>query len=91
MLLSFLKLSRAAEAAVPSLLTTSNGDPVDSLTASMTAGPKGPIVLEDFTLLDHLSHFDRERIPERVVHAKGAGAFGYFEVAPNPNSPKTHT
>jgi catalase len=46
----------------------------------MTAGPKGPIVLEDFTLIDHLSHFDRERIPERVVHAKGAGAFGYFEV-----------
>ena len=35
---------------------------------------------EDFALLDHLAHFDRERIPERVVHAKGAGAFGYFEV-----------
>lgn len=62
------------------LLTTSNGAPVDSLTASMTAGPRGPIVLQDFVLLDHLSHFDRERIPERVVHAKGAGAFGSFEV-----------
>lgn len=60
--------------------TTSNGAPVDSLTASMTVGPRGDIVLKDFTLLDHLAHFDRERIPERVVHAKGAGAFGYFEV-----------
>lgn len=35
---------------------------------------------QDYTLIDHLAHFDRERIPERVVHAKGAGAFGYFEV-----------
>jgi catalase len=61
-------------------LVTSNGAPVDSLTASMTAGMNGPIVLQDFTLIDHLSHFDRERIPERVVHAKGAGAHGYFEV-----------
>lgn len=62
------------------ILSTSNGAPVDSLTASMTAGRQGPIVLQDFVLLDHLSHFDRERIPERVVHAKGAGAFGYFQV-----------
>ena len=46
----------------------------------MTAGPQGDIVLKDFTLIDHLAAFDRERIPERVVHAKGAGAFGYFEV-----------
>jgi catalase len=62
------------------VITTSNGAPVDSLTASMTAGSRGPIVLQDFTLLDNLARFDRERIPERVVHAKGAGAFGYFEV-----------
>ena len=60
--------------------TASNGCPVDSLTASQTAGPKGPITLQDFTLIDHLAAFDRERIPERVVHARGAGAFGYFEV-----------
>jgi len=46
----------------------------------MTAGARGPIVLKDFTLIDHLAAFDRERIPERVVHAKGAGAFGDFEV-----------
>lgn len=63
-----------------STATASNGMPVDTLTASLTAGPRGPIVLKDFTLLDHLAAFDRERIPERVVHAKGAGGFGYFEV-----------
>eukprot|EP01118_Nematostelium_gracile_P005355 TRINITY_DN1688_c0_g1_i1.p1 TRINITY_DN1688_c0_g1~~TRINITY_DN1688_c0_g1_i1.p1 ORF type:complete len:531 (+),score=165.93 TRINITY_DN1688_c0_g1_i1:74-1594(+) len=61
-------------------LTTSNGAPLDSLTNSMTAGPRGPIVLKDFNLIDHTAAFDRERIPERVVHAKGGGAFGYFEV-----------
>lgn len=44
----------------------------------MTAGEFGPILLQDFHLLDKLTHFDRERIPERVVHAKGAGAHGYF-------------
>mmetsp|Transcript_3235 Transcript_3235/g.4455 ORF Transcript_3235/g.4455 Transcript_3235/m.4455 type:complete len:526 (+) Transcript_3235:62-1639(+) len=63
-----------------STLTTSNGAPVDSLTASLTSGPRGAIALKDFTLIDHIAAFDRERIPERVVHAKGAGAFGYFEV-----------
>ncbi|KAI9910990.1 hypothetical protein PsorP6_010890 [Peronosclerospora sorghi] len=62
--------------------TTSNGAPIPptGLTASATAGPQGPIALEDFAFLDHMAHFDRERIPERVVHAKGGGGFGYFEV-----------
>lgn len=46
----------------------------------MTIGPRGPIVLQDIKLIEELAHFDRERIPERVVHAKGAGAYGYFEV-----------
>ncbi|KAG2770630.1 Catalase [Phytophthora cactorum] len=68
--------------AVPPVATASNGAPLPptGLTASATAGPRGPIVLQDFALIDHLAHFDRERIPERVVHAKGAGAFGYFAV-----------
>lgn len=48
--------------------------------APLTVGPRGPILLQDVILLDELSSFERERIPERVVHAKGAGAFGYFEV-----------
>ena len=64
----------------PGTMTASNGTPLDSLTNSMTAGPRGPITLQDFNLIDHIAHFDRERIPERVVHAKGAGAFGFFEV-----------
>jgi len=46
----------------------------------VTVGPNGPILITDFHLIDKLAHFDRERIPERVVHAKGGGAFGYFEV-----------
>ncbi|KAI8597344.1 catalase [Dissophora ornata] len=62
------------------VLTTSNGNPVDDNQNSMTAGEFGPILLQDFHLIDKLSHFDRERIPERVVHAKGAGAHGHFEV-----------
>jgi catalase len=61
--------------------TTSNGAPVGDNQNSMTVGPfAGPILLQDFTLIDKLAHFDRERIPERVVHAKGSGAHGYFEV-----------
>jgi catalase len=63
------QLNRNAASSASSTLTTSNGAPIDSLTASMTVGPNGPIVLQDFALLDHLSHFDRERIPERVVSA----------------------
>ncbi|KAG0279653.1 hypothetical protein BGZ95_000605 [Linnemannia exigua] len=63
-----------------STLTTSNGNPVEDNQNSMTAGQYGPILLQDFAFIDKISHFDRERIPERVVHAKGAGAHGYFEV-----------
>lgn len=62
------------------ILTTSNGNPVDDNQNSLTSGENGPVALMDFNLIDKLSHFDRERIPERVVHAKGAGAYGYFEV-----------
>ena len=46
----------------------------------MRIGKNGPLLLQDFHLIDLLAHFDRERIPERVVHAKGAGAYGEFEV-----------
>lgn len=61
-------------------LTTSTGSPVDNNQSSITIGPKGPTLIQDFHLMDKLASFDRERIPERVVHAKGAGAHGYFEV-----------
>lgn len=61
-------------------LTTGFGMPVDNDLNSATAGPKGPVLMQDIHLTEKLAHFDRERIPERVVHAKGAGAYGYFEV-----------
>jgi len=61
-------------------LTTSFGMPVDNDISSVTAGAKGPTLMQDVHLMEKLAHFDRERIPERVVHAKGAGAYGYFEV-----------
>lgn len=61
-------------------LTTAFGIPVDDDQNSITAGKRGPVLMQDFHLLEKLAHFDRERIPERVVHAKGAGAHGYFEV-----------
>lgn len=67
-------------AAPKTLLTTSFGAPVDDNQNSLTVGRFGPILLQDSHLIDKLAHFDRERIPERVVHAKGAGAHGYFEV-----------
>lgn len=61
-------------------MTTSNGTPVEDDQNTLTAGPRGPGLLQDVHLVEKLAHFDRERIPERVVHAKGAGAWGYFEV-----------
>ena len=61
-------------------LTTAFGIPVADDQNSLTAGERGPVLMQDVHLLEKLAHFDRERIPERVVHAKGAGAGGYFEV-----------
>ncbi|MFO1444953.1 catalase KatA [Bacillus sp. Bva_UNVM-123] len=61
-------------------LTTSWGAPVGDNQNSMTAGSSGPTLIQDVYLLEKLAHFNRERVPERVVHAKGAGAHGYFEV-----------
>ncbi|KAK7204707.1 catalase isozyme P [Myxozyma melibiosi] len=61
--------------------TASNGCPVLNPRASARIGGEyGPLLLQDFHLIDLLAHFDRERVPERVVHAKGAGAYGVFEV-----------
>ncbi len=60
-------------------LTTASGAPVADDLNSVTAGPRGPVLLQDVHLMEKLAHFNRERIPERVVHAKGAGAFGTFE------------
>jgi catalase len=61
-------------------LTTNQGVPVSDNQNSLTAGERGPVLLQDVHLIEKLAHFDRERIPERAVHAKGAGAHGYFQV-----------
>lgn len=61
-------------------LTDNFGIPVSDNQHSLTAGNPGPTLLEDFQMIEKLAHFNRERIPERIVHAKGAGAHGYFEV-----------
>lgn len=59
------------------VLLTANGAPISEKKASLTVGPRGPMLLQDFVYLDEMSHFARERIPERVVHAKGAGMFAH--------------
>ncbi len=67
------------ETANQDTLTTRQGHPVYDNQNSRTVGSRGPTTLENYPLLEKISHFDRERIPERVVHARGAGAHGYFE------------
>ncbi len=61
-------------------LTTASGRPYFEYEDSMTVGPRGPVLLQDYYLHEKLAHFNRERIPERIVHAKGTGAFGKFTV-----------
>jgi len=61
------------------VLTTNQGVPVGDNQNSLKAGFRGPALLEDFILREKITHFDHERIPERVVHARGSGAHGYFE------------
>jgi len=60
-------------------LTTRQGHPIYDNQNQRTVGARGPATLENYHFLEKISHFDRERIPERVVHARGTTAFGYFE------------
>lgn len=60
-------------------ISTRQVNPVSDNQNSRTIGSRGPVTLENYQLLEKISHFDRERIPQRVVHARGAGAHGYFE------------
>ena len=69
--------SKSSEAPV---LTTAGGNPVADNQNSLTAGPRGPVLLADFHLLEKMAHFNRERIPERIVHAKGSAAYGTLTV-----------
>lgn len=61
-------------------LTTTHGNPIGDNQNSLTAGARGPLLMQDYQLLEKMATFNRERVPERVVHAKGSGAFGTFTV-----------
>jgi catalase len=61
-------------------LTSADGRPIGDNQNSLTAGPRGPLLMQDVQLQEQMQHFNRERIPERVVHAKGSGAYGTFTV-----------
>ena len=61
-------------------LTTASGIPYHNNEDTMSVGARGPLLLQDFILHEKMAHFNRERIPERVVHAKGSGAYGTFTV-----------
>lgn len=65
---------------VPEFMTTNQGLRISDNHNSLKAGVRGPTMLEDFVLREKIMHFDHERIPERVVHARGTGAHGFFEV-----------
>ncbi|MGE6340606.1 catalase, partial [Acidovorax sp. NPDC077664] len=62
------------------VLTTQQGIPVADNQNSLRPSPRGPTLLEDFILREKITHFDHERIPERIVHARGSGAHGFFEL-----------
>ena len=73
-------LDRFREGSEGQYLTTNQGVRVNDDQNSLKAGERGPSLLEDFILREKITHFDHERIPERVVHARGAAAHGYFQV-----------
>jgi catalase len=73
---SDMKAARPAQGT----LTNAAGNTVPNNQQSQSAGPRGPLLLQDHHLLERMAHFNRERVPERVVHAKGGGAFGTFTV-----------
>ena len=65
----------------PTPTTNDDGIPVSSDEHSLTVGPDGPVLLQDHYLIEQMANFNRERIPERQLHAKGSGAFGYHDVS----------
>src|SRR5687767_10869959 len=73
-----LELNR--ENGADQFLTTNQGVRLNDNQNSLKAGDRGPTLLEDFILREKITHFDHERIPERVVHARGSAAHGYFQV-----------
>ena len=73
-------LAKDKSDATNKFLTTDQGLKINDDNNSLKAGERGPSLLEDFILREKITHFDHERIPERIVHARGSGAHGFFEV-----------
>src|SRR5690606_19168419 len=73
------RLERVRADATGQALTTNQGVRVSDNQHSLKAGVRGPALLKDFVLREKITHFDHERIPERIVHARGSAAHGYFE------------
>src|SRR5882724_12646042 len=64
----------------PEIMTTTGGNPIADNQNSLTAGARGPLLMQDYQLLEKLAHQNRERIPERTVHAKGTAAYGTLTI-----------
>jgi catalase len=79
----------------PARLTTTAGAPISDNQNSLTAGAHGPVLMQDYQLIEKLAHQNRERVPERVVHAKGSGAYGTLtithDITVNTPKPKCST
>src|SRR5437879_13865777 len=75
-------MNRSSDNSPPSSeqLTTGAGNPIADNQNSLSAGPRGPLLMQDYQLLEKLAHQNRERIPERTVHAKGLGAYGTLTI-----------
>src|SRR6187431_616023 len=73
-----LELNKSS--ATDQFLTTNQGVKINDNNNSLKVGERGPSLLEDFILREKITHFDHERIPERIVHARGSAAHGYFEL-----------
>src|SRR5687768_5799192 len=76
-------LSLHTQESANEFLTTNQGVRINDDQNSLKAGTRGPTLLEDFIFREKMTHFDHERIPERIVHARGAGAHGHFQAYPN--------
>src|SRR5690349_3427759 len=72
-------MQREPQGRDPRILTTRQGRPISDNQSLRSVGERGPATLENYQFIEKITHFDRERVPERVVHARGAGAHGWFE------------
>lgn len=80
MVTTWVPAAKSTKSGAEDCLTTNHGVPVSDNQNSLKGGRRGPTLLEDFVLREKIQHFDHERIPERIVHARGSAAHGFFEL-----------